>query len=86
MAILSPIGLKFGLLFRLDRNNGQTKLEENISKNVDTMANNWPKIARKWPCVAIIGQYLDRHNLVILHPIWTNDPTKMIYSSSRIEC
>ena len=85
MAILSPIGLKFGLLVILDRNDGQTKLEENISKNVDKMANNWPKIARKWPHVATIGQFLDRHNFAILHPIWTNDPTKIIYSSRRIE-
>ena len=52
MAISSPIGLKFGLLVILDRNDGQTKLEENISKNVDKMANNWPKIARKWPHLA----------------------------------
>ena len=64
---------------------GQTKFEENISKNVDKMANNWPKIARKRPRVATIGQSLDRHNFVILHPIWTNDPTKIIYSSRRIE-
>ena len=75
MAISSPIGLKFGLLVILDRNDGQTKLEENISKNMDKMANNWPKIARKWPPVATIGQFLDRHNFAILHPIWTNDPT-----------
>ena len=49
------------------------------------MASNWPKITRKWTHVAIIEQYLDRHNFAILHPIWTNDPTKMIYSSRRIE-
>ena len=85
MGISSPIGLTIGLLVILDRNDGQTKLEENISKNVNKMANNWPKITRKWTRVAIIDQYLDRHNFAILHPIWTNDPTKMIYSSRRIE-
>ena len=47
MGISSPIGLKIGLLVILDRNDGLTKLEENISKNVGSMANNWPKIARK---------------------------------------
>ena len=81
MGISSPGGLTIGLLVILDRNDGQTKLEENISKNVNKMASNWPKITRKWMCVAIIDQYLDRHNFAILHPIWTNDPTKMIYSS-----
>ena len=85
MGISSPIVLKIGLLVILGRNDGQTKLEDNISKNVDRMANNWSKIAQKWPRVAIIGQSLDRHNFAILHPIWTNDPTKMIYSSRRIE-
>ena len=85
MGISSPIGLTIGLLVILDRNDGQTKLEENISKNVNKMANNCPKITRKWTRVAIIDQYLDRHNFAILHPIWTNDPTKMIYSSRRIE-
>ena len=85
MGISSLIGLKIGLLVILDRNDGQNKLEENISKNVDKTANNWPKIARKWTRVAIIDQYLDRHNSAIFHPIWTNDPTKMIYSSRRIE-
>ena len=85
MGISSPIWLKIGLLVILDRNDGQTKLEENISKNVNKMASNWPKITRKWMRVAIIDQYLDRHNFAILHPIWTNDPTKMIYSSRRIE-
>ena len=82
MGISSPIVLKIGLLVILGSNDGQTKLEDNISKNVDRMANNWSKIAQKWPRVAIIGQSLDRHNFAILHPIWTNDPTKMIYSSN----
>ena len=85
MGISSPIELKIGLLVILDMNNGQTKLEENISKNVDKTANNWLEIARKWPRAAIIGQSLDRYNFAILHPIWTNDPTKMIYSSRRID-
>ena len=31
------------------------------------------------------GQSWDGHNLVILHPIWTFDPTKMISSSRRID-
>ena len=34
------------IVLKLDRNDGQTKLEENISKNVGSMANNWPKILK----------------------------------------
>ena len=55
MGISSLIVLKIGLLVILGRNDGQTKLEDNISKNVEKMANNWPKIAQKWPRVAIMA-------------------------------
>ena len=79
MAILSPIGLKIALPTTLHRNDGQNKLEVSISKNMAKMANNGPK-------VATFGQSLGGHNLATLHPIWTNEPTKMISSSRRIEC
>ena len=46
------------------------------------MAKKWSKNSR----VATFGQFLDGHyNSVILHPIWTSDPTKMISSSRRID-
>ena len=66
MGISCPIGLKIVLLVILDRNDGQTKLEENISKNVGSMANNWPKIARKWPCDHMNWHHVWFHNLIIL--------------------
>ena len=81
LVILSPIGLKFGLPITLDRNDGQNKLEGCISKNMAKMAKKWLKISR----AATFGQSWDGHNLVILHPIWTFDPTKMISSSRRVE-
>ena len=81
MTILSPIGLKIGLPITLDRNDGQNKLEGCISKNMAKMAKKWLKISR----AATFGQSWDGHNLVILHPIWTFDPTKMISSSRRID-
>jgi len=81
MAILSQIGLTIGLPTTLDRNDGQNKLEVCISKNTTKIAKKWLKNGR----AATFGQYWDGHNLVILHPIWTNDPTKMISSSRRAE-
>ena len=81
MAILSPIGLKIGLPITLDRIDGQNKLEGCISKNMAKMAKKWLKISR----AATFGQSWDGHNLVILHPIWTFDPTKIISSSRRID-
>ena len=43
---LSPIGLKIGLSIALDRNDGQNKLEDCISKNMAKMAKKWLKISR----------------------------------------
>ena len=34
---------------------------------------------------ATLAQSLDGYNSVTLGPIWTNDHTKMIYSSRRID-
>ena len=82
MAILIPIGLKIGLPITLDRNDGQNKLEGCISKNMAEMAKKWQKISR----AATFGQSWDGHNLVIFHPIWTFDPTKMVSSSRRTDC
>ena len=76
MAILSPIGLKIGLPITLHMNDGQNKLEVCISNIMAKMAKKWSKNG----CAATFGQSLDGHNSVILHPIWTNDPTKMISS------
>ena len=45
------------------------------------MAKKWLKNGR----AATFGQSWDGHNLAILHPIWTFDPTKMISSSRRID-
>ena len=81
MAILSQIGLKIGLPTTLDRNEGQNKLEVCNSKNTTKIAKKWLKNGG----AATFGQHWDGHNLVILHPIWTNDPTKMISSSRRVE-
>ena len=44
MGISCPIGLKIGLLVILDRNDGQTKLEENISLKMWAV---WPIIGPK---------------------------------------
>ena len=68
MANLIPIGLKIGLPITLDRNDGQNKLEGCISKN---MAKKWHKISR----AATFGQSWNGHDVVILHPIWTFNPT-----------
>ena len=51
MAILSPISLNIGLPITLDRNDGQNKLEDCISKN---MAKKWLKISRA-PLLANLG-------------------------------
>ena len=71
MAILSPIGLKIGLPITLHSNDGQNKLEVCISNIMAKMAKKWSKNSR----AATFGQSLDDHNSVILHPIWTTDPT-----------
>ena len=80
MTILSSIGLYIGLPITLDRNDGQNKLEGCISKNMAKMAKKWHKISR----AATFGQSWDGHNLVILHPIWTFDPTKIISNGNYI--
>jgi len=45
------------------------------------MVHKWSKNGR----AATFGQSLGGHNSVTLHPILTNDPTKMISSSRRVE-
>ena len=43
------------------------------------------KLVSKMALAATLAQSSDGHNLVTLCPIWTNDHTKMIYSSRRID-
>ena len=83
LAILSPIGLKFGLSIALHSNDGQNKLEVCISQITAKMTKNGIKMAAR--PVATFGQSCDGHNSVILYPIWTFDHTKMISSSRRTE-
>ena len=80
MAILSSIGLKFGLPITIDSNDRQNKLEVCISEITAKMAKKGPKMA----ALPLLAK-LDGHNLVPLYPIWTFDHTKMISSSRRVE-
>ena len=79
MAILSPIGLKIGLPITLHSYDGQNKYQVSIFKNVAKIATNWLKMSR----AATFGQSLSGHNLVIFHPILTNEGTKSKMILSR---